>query len=98
MTNAYQLQEPAPFHGTHLEKADWVSRWQPIVDEKVAELFHNVSVDFNRILHQLYPQAHCTFFFIYPGLPHPRFLRRTRKGEDKKIKKTKYEDENYFLN
>ncbi len=51
MTNAYQLQEPAPFNGTHLEKADWVARWQPIVEAKVEELFPNVSIDFKRNLH-----------------------------------------------
>ncbi len=46
MSNAYQLQEPAPFDGTFQEKADWVARWQDVVDAEVAKLFPGVTTAF----------------------------------------------------
>ncbi len=41
---AFMIQEEAPFKGTHQEQADFVARWEAIVEDRLAEKHQKTNV------------------------------------------------------
>lgn len=58
-SNAHVIQEKPPFNGTHAEKAEFIARWEDLVNAEIAHEHPNVS--FLRIS-QNFPRANLFFF------------------------------------
>ena len=49
------IQEEAPFNGTHQEKAEYVARWQAIVEDKLADKHRKTNVRVSLVFPREFP-------------------------------------------